>query len=123
MKRLWLVLLLLLGVLFIQHESQDISRLLIEAKPTQLQDGAQLRARQMVKYPQQIECFNHIINKESHWNPYARNGSHYGLGQMRSMWYGQLDAVRQVEATVVYITYRYHSSCEAWAFHQRHGWY
>jgi hypothetical protein len=33
----------------------------------------------------EFQCFNWLIIKESNWNPKARNGSHYGLGQMRSL--------------------------------------
>lgn len=32
----------------------------------------------------QFECYNWLIYKESRWNYKARNGSHYGLGQMRN---------------------------------------
>jgi len=39
----------------------------------------------------QFECYNWLIHKESSWNPKAKNGSHYGLGQMRSTWYRDLN--------------------------------
>ena len=34
----------------------------------------------------QMQCYNELIHHESRWNYKARNGSHYGLGQMRSKW-------------------------------------
>ena len=71
----------------------------------------------------QYQCFVKIITKESTWNPKARNGSHYGLGQMRSKWYGNLDPYRQIDETIKYITNRYQSPCKAWAFHERKGWF
>jgi hypothetical protein len=71
----------------------------------------------------QFNCFAKIIHKESRWNPKARNGSHFGLGQMRSQWYRNLDPYRQIDQTIKYITNRYHSPCKAWAFHERKGWY
>jgi hypothetical protein len=71
----------------------------------------------------QFNCFVKIITKESRWDPKARNGSHFGLGQMRSQWYRNLDPYRQIDQTIKYITNRYTSPCKAWAFHERKGWY
>jgi hypothetical protein len=71
----------------------------------------------------QFNCFVKIITKESRWDPKARNGSHFGLGQMRSQWYRNLDPYRQIDQTIRYITNRYTSPCKAWAFHERKGWY
>ena len=72
----------------------------------------------------QYQCFVKIINKENpHWNPLSRNKSHFGIGQMRSQWYRNLDAYRQIDATLNYITKRYQSPCKALAFHKVKGWY
>jgi len=71
----------------------------------------------------QFNCFVKIIHKESRWDPKARNGSHFGLGQMRSQWYRNLDPYRQIDQTIKYITNRYNTPCKAWAFHERKGWY
>lgn len=71
----------------------------------------------------QFQCLNKIITKESRWNVSARNGSHYGLGQMRSTWYRDLDGYRQIDATIKYITNRYDSMCKAWSFHIRKNYY
>ena len=67
---------------------------------------------------EQTQCFYKIITKESRWNYRAVNGSHYGLGQMKSKWYRDLDPFRQIDATIRYITKRYQTPCKAWAFHQ-----
>ena len=72
---------------------------------------------------EQYKCLSHIIYKESRWNPRAKNGSHYGLGQMRSTHYRELDPYRQIDATINYIKKRYGSMCKAWAFHQKKGYY
>ncbi len=72
---------------------------------------------------QEFQCFNRIITKESRWNYLAKNGSHYGLGQMRSKHYRDLDPYRQIDATLKYITNRYGSNCKAWAFHQERNYY
>jgi len=71
----------------------------------------------------EFQCFNKIITKESRWSYTARNGSHYGLGQMRSTYYRDLDPFRQIDQTIRYITKRYQSPCKAWAFHQANGYY
>jgi hypothetical protein len=71
----------------------------------------------------EFQCFNRIITKESRWNYLAKNGSHYGLGQMRSKHYKDLDPFRQIDATLKYITNRYGSNCKAWAFHQERNYY
>jgi hypothetical protein len=72
---------------------------------------------------QEFQCFNRIITKESRWNYLAKNGSHFGLGQMRSKHYRDLDPYRQIDATLKYITNRYGTSCKAWAFHQERNYY
>ena len=71
----------------------------------------------------EFQCFNKIITKESRWNYLAKNGSHYGLGQMRSKYYRDLDPYRQIDATLKYITKRYVTNCKAWAFHEKKGYY
>ena len=76
----------------------------------------------IINYEQYI-CLSKIIHKESRWNPKAVNGSHFGLGQMRSQHYRNLDPYRQIDATIKYINHRYGSMCNAWRFHQRVGHY
>jgi hypothetical protein len=71
----------------------------------------------------QFQCFNKIITKESRWSYTARNNSHYGLGQMRSTWYRDLDPYRQIDASLRYITKRYKTPCKAWVFHQERNYY
>ena len=71
----------------------------------------------------EFQCFNKIITKESRWNYLAKNGSHFGLGQMRSKYYRDLDPYRQIDVTLKYITKRYQTNCKAWAFHEKKGYY
>ena len=86
-------------------------------------DHLKLYAHSRIVNYKQFQCFNKIITKESRWNYQARNGSHYGLGQMRSKHYGNLDPFRQIDATLAYVTKRYKSNCQAWAFHQAKGYF
>jgi hypothetical protein len=86
-------------------------------------DHLKLYAHSRILDYKEFQCFNKIITKESRWSYTARNGSHYGLGQMRSKHYRDLDPFRQLDATIKYITVRYQSSCNAWSFHIKHGYY
>jgi len=93
------------------------------AKATQLTDGLKPHAKRLVQDPQQLKCLSQILGKESNWSPQARNGSHYGIGQMRSKWYGSLSGTDQITETVRYIKHRYKTMCIAWAFHERNNYY
>jgi hypothetical protein len=86
-------------------------------------DHLKLYAHSRILDYKEFQCFNKIITKESRWSYTARNGSHYGLGQMRSKHYRDLDPFRQIDATIKYITVRYETSCKAWAFHIKRNWY
>ena len=86
-------------------------------------DHLKLYAHSRLLDYKEFQCFNKIITKESRWSYTARNGSHYGLGQMRSKHYRDLDPFRQLDATIRYVTIRYQTPCNAWAFHMKHGYY
>jgi hypothetical protein len=86
-------------------------------------DHLKLYAHSRILDYKEFQCFNKIISKESRWSYTARNGSHYGLGQMRSKHYRDLDPFRQLDATIRYITVRYQTPCKAWAFHIKRNWY
>lgn len=86
-------------------------------------DHLKLYAHSRLLDYKEFQCFNKIITKESRWSYVARNGSHFGLGQMRSKHYRDLDPFRQIDASLKYITVRYQTPCKAWAFHQANGYY
>ena len=86
-------------------------------------DHLKLYAHSRILDYKEFQCFNKIITKESRWSYVARNGSHFGLGQMRSKHYRDLDPFRQIDASLRYITVRYQTPCKAWAFHQDRGYY
>ena len=86
-------------------------------------DYLKLYAHSRILDYKEFQCFNKIITKESRWNYKAKNGSHYGLGQMRSKHYRDLDPYRIIDASLRYITIRYKSNCKAWAFHEKKGYY
>jgi hypothetical protein len=86
-------------------------------------DHLKLYAHSRILDYKEFQCFNKIITKESRWSYRAKNGSHFGLGQMKSKHYRDLDPFRQIDATIRYITIRYQTPCKAWAFHQVRNWY
>ena len=94
------------------------------AKEISTTDMYKLYAHSRIVNEKQYLCFVKIINKENRsWDIAARNGSHYGLGQMRSTWYRDLDGYRQIDATLRYISKRYDSICHAWHFHTQRNFY
>jgi hypothetical protein len=104
---------LLLGVIGLQTNTA-------QATPI---DQYKLYSHSRIVDYKQFTCFVELIHKESSWSPLARNGSHYGLGQMRSTHYRNLDPYRQIDATLKYIKGRYKTVCKALAFHKRNGYY
>jgi hypothetical protein len=86
-------------------------------------DHLKLYAHSRILDYKEFQCFNRIITKESRWNYLAKNGSHFGLGQMRSKHYKDLDPFRQIDATLRYVSIRYQTPCKAWAFHQERNYY
>ena len=71
----------------------------------------------------EFRCFDRIVVKESQYNYLARNGSHFGIGQMRSKYYQSKDPFTQIDLTITYIHKRYVTMCKALAFHLKHGYY
>ena len=55
----------------------------------------------------QFDCYNYIIYRESRWDYKARNGSHYGLGQMRNKMVLKLTPRGQIDLHYKYISHRY----------------
>lgn len=93
------------------------------AQASSKEDLFKLYAHSRIIEYKQYQCLSSIIHKESRWDEKAVNGSHYGLGQMKSQHYRTLDPYRQIDATISYIKKRYGSMCNAWRFHQKKGYY
>ena len=86
-------------------------------------DTLKLYAHSQILIDSQYQCFYKLITKESNWSVSAKNGSHYGLGQMRNVKYKTLDGYKQVDWTIAYIKNRYQTPCKAWEFHKVKGYY
>lgn len=99
-----------------------LASLMIDIKPAKANMNLKLFAYNQMSWSQ-FECFNWLIHKESRWNPKARNGSHYGLGQMRSTWYRDLTPKEQIKASIKYIHHRYGCACKALHHLETKGWH
>jgi hypothetical protein len=96
----------------------------VEAKAATQSDSFKLYAHSRIVNDEQYQCFYKLINKENRqWNPKARNGSHYGIGQMRNETYKNLDGYRQIDWSIRYIKGRYGSMCNSWRFFQANGYH
>jgi hypothetical protein len=94
-----------------------------EAKAATQSDLLKLYAHSRIVSMEQFNCFHSLITKESNWRINARNGSHYGLGQMRNAKYGRLDGFSQVDWSIRYCKERYGSMCNAWRFFKANGYH
>ena len=91
---------------------------------TTREDAFKLYAHSRIINFEEFSCFVKLIEKEnSTWNPKARNGSHYGIGQMKNPKYNNLDGYRQIDWTLRYITKRYQTVCSAWTFFKARGYH
>ena len=96
---------------------------IINTSPSKADMNLKLYAYNQMSW-KQFECYNWLIYKESSWNPKARNGSHYGLGQMRSTWYRDLNPYQQIRAHLRYLGHRYNGdACLALTHLERKGWH
>ena len=86
-------------------------------------DAIKLYAHSQIVNDKQYQCFYKLITKESNWRVNAKNGSHYGLGQMRNVKYKNLDGFKQVDWSKRYIENRYGSMCNAWRFFLANGYH
>jgi hypothetical protein len=89
----------------------------------QQSDLLKLYAHSRIINYEQFKCFDALITRESHWRVDAKNGSHYGLGQMRNAKYGRLDGFSMVDWSIRYITKRYGSMCNSWRFFKANGYH
>ena len=73
---------------------------------------------------QKFECYNWLIHGESRWNPRARNGSHYGLAQMRNPKVARLNGFQQIDWHLRYLDHRYDGdACKALSHFESKGWH
>lgn len=73
---------------------------------------------------EESQCYVELIWRESRFNPRARNGSHYGLAQMRNVKVKDLSPRDQIRWHLRYLDHRYSgSACKALAHLKREGFH
>ena len=71
----------------------------------------------------EFNCLSRLYGKESAWNPNARNGSHYGIPQGRSIYLSTLNGYEQIQWGLDYIGHRYGEPCVALNHWRTYGWH
>jgi hypothetical protein len=72
----------------------------------------------------QYQCAYNLYMAESKFDSRARNGSHYGIPQMRNKKLLNLDGYRQIDWGIRYIAHRYKGNyCLAWKHFKDKGWH
>jgi len=72
---------------------------------------------------EQAYCLIELYHNESRFNPLARNGSHYGIPQGRSVYLSRVDGVKQIDWGIKYNLNRYGSMCKALEHYKIKGWH
>jgi hypothetical protein len=68
-------------------------------------------------------CLVELYHHESRFNPKARNGSHYGIPQGRSVYLSKVSGTKQIDWGIKYINNRYGSMCKALDHFKTKGWH
>ena len=71
----------------------------------------------------QYKCALELYTKESNWRPNAKNGSHYGIPQGRSIYLKTADPIDQVKWGIKYAYARYNGMCNALKHFNTKGWH
>ena len=94
------------------------------SKPVQYVTYKQFALHQLGYDYEQYKCLSKLYGKESAWNPKARNGSHYGIPQGRSIYLSKVDGYKQVQWGLDYIAHRYDAdTCKAYEHWKAKGWH
>ena len=68
-------------------------------------------------------CLIDLYTAESRLNPKARNGSHYGIPQGRSVYLSKVNGTKQIDWGIKYNLNRYGSMCKALEHYKIKGWH
>jgi hypothetical protein len=85
-------------------------------------DHLKLYAHTVIIDYKQTRCFYDLVTKESRWNPKAKNGSHYGLIQMKNERVRYMNPYAQIDMGIAYLQTRYGSICNGYRHLLKHGW-
>jgi len=91
-----------------------------------IHDGIQMTPKMYAKATlnsSEYKCALELYTKESNWRPNAKNGSHYGIPQGKSIYLKTADPIAQVRWGIRYVKARYGSMCQALTHFNRKGWH
>ena len=71
----------------------------------------------------QYKCALELYTRESNWRANAKNGSHYGIPQGRSIYLKTATPIAQVKWGIKYVDARYGSMCQALTHFKNKGWH
>ncbi len=87
-------------------------------------DNYKLYLHSRVIKDSQYQCAYNLYMKESKFDSRAKNGSHYGIPQMRNKKLLNLDGYRQIDWGIRYVAHRYKGNyCLAWKHFKDKGWH
>jgi hypothetical protein len=99
--------------------STDISH----ARPAKDPMNYKLYAHNQLKDWDQFICLVELYEKESNWNPKARNYSHHGIPQGRSTYLAKVGYKKQIRWGLRYIEHRHQTPCLALQHFKAKGWH
>jgi hypothetical protein len=87
-------------------------------------DNFKLYLHTRVVKDKQYQCAYKLYMKESKFDSRAKNGSHYGIPQMRNKKLLNLDGYRQIDWGIRYVSHRYKGDyCLAYKHYLDKGWH
>ena len=87
-------------------------------------DRFKLYLHSRVVKDKQYQCAYALYMAESKFDSRAKNGSHYGIPQLRNEKLKHLDGYTQIDWGIRYITHRYKGNyCLAWTHFKSKGWH
>ena len=93
------------------------------SKPTQYITHKEYALHLLGYNYKEFRCLDKLYTKESNWRPEAKNGSHYGIPQGRSLYLSRVDGYKQVVWGLDYIAHRYGEPCIALDHWRAKGWH
>ena len=115
-RRVWLTLLL---IAFSSCFTKDYSVAKENYKPTHYKQYILIELQDFTE----AYCLIDLYTAESRFNPKARNGSHYGIPQGRSVYLSKVSGIKQIDWGIKYNINRYGSMCKALQHYKIKGWH
>jgi hypothetical protein len=85
------------------------------ATPSKEIESYKIYAHMKLMDTKQFLCLHTLWTRESNWNPKAKNGSHYGIPQLKNKAVSKMNGFAQVDIGLKYIAHRYSLPCNALA--------